>query len=52
MKSIRFTYDGHKGLIEPYQGGAFIFLGSMGFHLSAVAEGPLRAAILAAMHSK
>lgn len=47
MANYSFTFDGIKGICEPYNGGAFIFWGGMGFHLNAAAA-DLRAAILAA----
>lgn len=39
-----FSFDGTEGLIETYEGGAFIFWGGMGFHLCAISnEGLLNA---------
>jgi len=48
MQGITFTFAGKKGKAFPYQGGAFISWGGMGFHLQA-AKPPLRDAILKAL---
>lgn len=44
-----FFFAGKTGLIETYQGGAFISYGGMGFHLKAVKHGPFLEAIKAAL---
>jgi len=45
----KFMHEGMVGFVSPYNGGAFIFWGGWGFHLTAVACPDLRAAILNAM---
>lgn len=44
-----FFFDGRTGLIERYQGGAYVMYDGMGFHLVAVKPGLFLDAIRAAM---
>ena len=35
MNGWHFTFEGKRGFVEPYKGGAFILWGGMGFHITA-----------------
>ena len=49
MTKVRFTFQGETGLIELYNGGAFIHFGGMGFHYVALLPGDLKKAVDAAL---
>ena len=48
MSNWSFTFDGIRGLAQPYNGGVWIVWGGMGFHLDG-ANADLRDAILNAI---